>query len=82
MYYIGIANDKDEAQLLKQDAVDADGIIIIIIVTFTEVKFHMQILLKKIMTSLICQKMTNLMMWNHLMMMMMWNHLMVCTISH
>ena len=29
--YIGIANDKDETQfqLLKQDAVDADGIIII-----------------------------------------------------
>ena len=29
--YIGIANDKDEtqSQLLKQDAVDVDGIIII-----------------------------------------------------
>ena len=80
MYYVGIANDKDETQLLKQDVVDADGIII---VTFIEVKFHMQILLKKIMTSLICQKMTYLMMWNQLMMM--WNHLMmmmVCTTSH
>ena len=30
MYYIGIANDKDETQFLKQDVV-ADGIIIILL---------------------------------------------------